>query len=135
MALAFLIGRILFGGYFLYNALNHFLNVGFMAQYAGSKGVPAPEVAVLGTGLLLLVGGAAILLGYAPLVGIGAIAVFLIGVTPMMHDFWNVGDPQMRMAEMVNFSKNMALLGGTLMLVAIPQPWAYAVAARRRVPA
>ena len=57
MTVLFLVGRILLGGYFLYNGINHFLNLGGMAQYAGMKGVPAPELAVLGTGQLLLVAG------------------------------------------------------------------------------
>jgi len=36
------------------------------------------------------------------------------------------------MSEMVNFTKNLALLGGTLMLVAIPEPWPAGVRAGRR---
>ena len=132
MTALFLLGRTLLGGYFLYSGVNHFLNTGFMAQYAAGKGVPLPELAVLGTGVLLLIGGISILLGMLPMVGIGAIAIFLIGVSPMMHDFWNITDPQQRMSEMVNFTKNLALLGGTLMLVAIPEPWPAGVRAGRR---
>jgi len=128
----FLAGRILLGGYFLYNGINHFLSVGFMAQYAASKGVPAPELAVMFSGLLLLVAGACILLGIFPKIGIAAAAIFFIGVTPMMHDFWAVPADQ-QMAEMVNFTKNFALLGATLMLVAVPEPWPMSVAGRRRV--
>jgi uncharacterized membrane protein YphA (DoxX/SURF4 family) len=128
----FLAGRVLLGGYFLYSGINHFLNVGFMAQYAAAKGVPAPELAVMGSGLLLLLAGASILLGFYPTIGVGAAALFLIGVTPMMHDFWAVPAEQ-QMAEMVNFTKNFALLGATLMLVAIPEPWPVSVGARRRV--
>lgn len=128
----FLAGRILLGAYFLYNGINHVLNVGGMAQYAGSKGVPAPELAVMLTGLLLLVAGASILLGMYPKVGIAAAAIFLVGVTPMMHDFWAVPAEQ-QMAEMVNFTKNFALLGATLMLVGVPEPWPMSVGARRRM--
>jgi putative oxidoreductase len=134
MTALFLVGRIILGGYFLYNGINHFLSMGFMAQYAGSKGVPAPEVAVLGSGLLLLIAGAGILLGMFPKIAIACAAIFLLGVSPMMHNFWAVPAEQ-QMAEMVNFTKNMALLGATLMLVAIPEPWAASVGARRRVPA
>jgi len=128
----FLIGRILLGGYFLYNGINHFLSLGSMAGYAASKGVPAPEIAVMGSGLLLLVAGASILLGMYPMVGIAAAALFLVGVTPMMHDFWAVPADQ-QMAEMVNFTKNLALLGATVMLVGVPQPWPMSVSSRRPV--
>jgi uncharacterized membrane protein YphA (DoxX/SURF4 family) len=120
---AFLVGRILFGGYFLYNGLNHLMNTAAMAQYAASRGVPAPELAVLGSGLLILLGGATILLGFLPRAGALLIAIFLVGVTPVMHDFWTVSDPAARLSEMVNFTKNLALLGSTLLFAAYPRPW------------
>jgi uncharacterized membrane protein YphA (DoxX/SURF4 family) len=119
----FLVGRLLLGGYFVFNAFNHFSNVAMMTGYAQSKGVPAAKAAVLFSGLLLLVGGLSILLGVYPMIGTLAIALFLLTVTFMMHAFWKVQDPMARMGEMVNFTKNLALLGGTLMLLAIPQPW------------
>jgi putative oxidoreductase len=40
MKAPFLIGRLLFGGYFLYNGINHLRNREQMAPYAESKGVP-----------------------------------------------------------------------------------------------
>jgi len=125
MEIAFLIGRIIVGVYFLFNATNHFMQLEMMSGYAGSKGVPAPKLAVAGSGLLLLVGGLSILLGYQPLIGVIAIALFLLPTTFMMHNFWVVEDPQMKMAEMVNFMKNMALLGSALMFLAIPTPWPF----------
>lgn len=42
------IGRLLFGGYFLFNGINHFVKRGMLVQYAGSKGAPNPELAVTG---------------------------------------------------------------------------------------
>jgi hypothetical protein len=36
---------------------------------------------------------------------------------------------------MGNFMKNLALLGGALMMLMIPTPWAYSVEARRRIAA
>jgi hypothetical protein len=44
-----------------------------------------------------------------------------------MHRFWDVEDPMQRMGERVNFNKNIALIGSTLMFLAIPQPWPYSV--------
>src|SRR6266542_1773787 len=52
-----LAGRAIFGGYFLYNGINHFLNRKILADYARSKGVPAPDVALAGSGVLILTGG------------------------------------------------------------------------------
>jgi len=123
MEIAFLIGRIIVGGYYLFNAVAHFAQLDMMAGYAGSKGVPAPKLAVIGTGVLLLVGGLSILLGFLPLVGVIALVLFFLPVTFMMHSFWTVEDPQMKMAEMTNFAKNMGLLGSALMFLAIESPW------------
>ena len=108
MAIAFLIGRIIVALYYISSGLNHFKDLNMMAGYAGSKGVPAPKIAVAGSGLLLVIAGLSLGLAYQPIVGITAAALFLIGVTPVMHDFWTVTDPQHRMAEMINFTKNLA---------------------------
>ncbi len=123
MKIPFLIGRLVFGGYFLYAGINHFKQRKPLAQYAGSKNVPMPEAAVTVSGALLTLGGASILLGVKPKVGAAAIVGFLAGVSPVMHDFWRVEDPNQRINDMINFGKNIALLGGALALMAIEEPW------------
>lgn len=122
--LIFLIGRILLGGYFIMGGVNHFMKMDMTKGYAQSKGVPMPGVAVGVGGLLLLAGGIGILLGVYVTCAVAAIVIFLVFVTPMMHKFWGVTDPMAQMAERVNFMKNIGLLGATLMLLAIPLPWA-----------
>jgi putative oxidoreductase len=128
---ALLAGRVMFGGFFLYNGLNHYLNRQMLVEYARSKGVPAPGVAVAASGLLLLTGGLSILTGAWPKVGAGLISTFLLGVSPQMHAFWKEPEPQ-RMQEMVNFTKNMALVGASLLAAAHPEPWPWHVGARSR---
>jgi putative oxidoreductase len=123
MKTPFLLGRLAFGGFFLYNGINHFRNYKQMAGYAGSKGVPKPEAAVLGSGALLTIGGASILLGAKPKIGSLAILAFLAGVSPKMHDFWNEQDPMQKQNSMIHFMKNMALLGGALALMGVEEPW------------
>ncbi|MBV8052496.1 MAG: DoxX family protein [Acidobacteriaceae bacterium] len=131
MKAPFLIGRLLFGGFFLYNGINHLRNRKQMAPYAGSKGVPAPELSVALTGIPLVIGGASLLLGAKPKIGALAILGFLAGVSPVMHDFWRKEDPNERMNEMVNFSKNMALAGGALALMGVEEPWEASVSGGR----
>jgi uncharacterized membrane protein YphA (DoxX/SURF4 family) len=123
MEIIFLIARIVLGLYYLYSASNHFFKVKMMAGYTTSKGVPAPEVFVIVTGILLLIGGASILTGYKPTIGIIALVIFFIPVTFLMHNFWTLSDQMMKMVEMVNFLKNIALLASAVMLLSIPQPW------------
>ncbi|GBC84556.1 Inner membrane protein YphA [bacterium HR11] len=112
-----LIGRVLYGGYFVYEGLNHFLNLNMFTGYAQSKGVPAPRLAVIVSGLMILLGGLSILLGFHFRWGALLIVLFLIPVTFKMHNFWaETGD--MRMIDMVNFTKNLALLGAALFIMA-----------------
>lgn len=122
----FLIGRVLFGGYFVMSGLTHYIKTDMLAGYAQSKGVSSPRVAVLGSGLLLLAGGLGVLLGAYVQWAVLALALFLVPISFKMHAFWAETEP-MRMSDQVNFMKNMALLGGALMLLMIPGPWPYSL--------
>ncbi len=112
------IGRVLFGVYFIFSGYNHFAQLGMMSGYAKSKGVPLAKASVAATGALLVLGGLSVLLNQFVVFGLVALAVFLIPVTFMMHSFWKLQDPMARMGDMVNFSKNLALLGAVLLLLA-----------------
>jgi len=114
-----LLGRIIYGGYFLFSGLNHFLQTQSMSGYAASKDVPMPTIAVLGSGAMLVLGSALVLLGYKVRIGAWLIVLFLIPVTFMMHNFWTIADPQMKMGEMVNFMKNLGLIGASLMIAGV----------------
>ena len=126
MKIAFLIGRIIVGVYFLLMAFNHFTRVTMIAGYAASKGVPLPTAAVLMTGALLAIGGLSLLLGYKPHLGAIALIVFFVPVTFTMHNFW-AETGQAQMIQMTNFTKNMGLLGSALMFLGIPEPWPFAI--------
>jgi putative oxidoreductase len=120
---AFLLGRAVFGGYFVYNGINHLQNRAAMTAYASSKGVQAADMAVPATGAMLLFGGASVIAGAKPRLGIASLLGFLAAITPKMHRFWDVADPQQRAAEQVQFLKNLALAGACLMMLEIPEPW------------
>lgn len=113
----YVIGRALFGGIFLYSGINHFLKKEPMTGYAASKGLPQPEAGVLGSGALLAAAGFGIMFGLNPKLAAGSIAGFLAVATPIFHDFWNETDPHMAQGQVVNFSKNAALLGAALVLM------------------
>jgi uncharacterized membrane protein YphA (DoxX/SURF4 family) len=123
MKAPFMIGRLLFGGFFLYNGINHLRQRKNLSQYASAKNVPAPDAAVTASGVALILGGASILLGVKPKIGAGMIIGFLASVSPVMHDFWKQQDQNQRMNDMINFSKNMALLGAALALMGVEEPW------------
>jgi len=125
--IAFLLGRVLFGAVLAFMGLNHFQNADGMTGYADAKGLPAPRLAVVFSGGMLLFGGLGVAVGAYPVLAAGAIALFLLVSTPTMHDFWAVPEEQQQ-AEMTNFLKNVALLGGALVFLALSgNAWPYAV--------
>ena len=114
-----LIGRILFSAIFLSSAVGHLTQSDAMAGYAKSKGVPAAKVAVLGSGVLILVGGLSVLLGVWHDLGALLLVVFLVPTALLMHGFWKETDPQTRQMEMIAFMKDISLAGAALALFAL----------------
>ena len=105
------------------SGINHFTNAGMMSGYAKSKNVPLAYLAVVGTGVMLVLGGLSVLLGLFPVVGLVLIVVFLLPTSVVIHNFWTGHDPQARAAEQVNFLKNIALTGAALALVYGAADW------------
>ena len=127
MEFLLLIGRIIFGGFFIMSGINHFTNAGMMSGYAKSKNVPASYLAVVGTGVMLVLGGLSVLLGLFPVLGLILLIVFLVPTSVLIHDSWTVQDPQARAAEQVNFLKNLALTGAALALMYGASDWPLAL--------
>src|SRR5688500_6262881 len=104
-----LVSRVVFGGFFVFSGVNHFTRLPSISGYVKDQGVPAPELAVLLSGVLLVLGGLSVLLGLLPRIGLTLLVVFLVPVTLIMHAFWNVSDPMRRQLEMGHFLRNFAL--------------------------
>lgn len=116
MAIAVLIARLFFSAIFIASGLGHLTQTGAMAQYAGSKGVPSPRVAVFVSGLMLLLGGLSVLLGLYVSVGALLLVVFLLAAAFLMHDFWTLEDPQARQNDQTHFMKDLALAGAAFLI-------------------
>jgi len=96
-----------------------------MSEWVKSKNIPAPKLMVVLTGVFLLIGGLSILFGAYIQIGVLSLTLFFLPVTFIIHDFWREQDPQMKMMQMVNFMKNLALWAAILALLFIPQPWPF----------
>jgi putative oxidoreductase len=86
-----LLGRLFFALIFLMAAPNNFTKQGI--AYAASQGAPIASIGVPLMGVFSIVGGISILLGYRAKIGAWLIIAFLLIVTPIMHKFWGVSDP------------------------------------------
>ena len=114
----FLIGRVIFGGYFMMMGFNHFKNGKMLIGYSASKKVPMPGLAVYFSGAMIFFGGLGVILNMYSVWSLALIIAFLLPVSFMIHSYWKISDPMNRMTEMTHFLKNMALVGATLMLIA-----------------
>lgn len=123
----FLAGRVLFGLLFVYNGYNHFANYEGRVQYAEYKDVPAAGPMVLVSGSMLVLGGLGVILGAYPVLSAGALALFLLVTTPVIHDFWAAPEEE-RQNEFNHFLKNVGLLGAALIVLSLgSEAWTYAV--------
>ncbi len=111
--------RAVLGSYLLFMATGHLLmKREMLTDYARYKGVPSPDLAVVFSGLVLSVTGLSVwgILIPGPIGAVAAL-LFFIPVTVMIHDFWSVEDGPTRMAEMTNFTKNVAILAALLIVL------------------
>ncbi|MBE3589209.1 MAG: DoxX family protein [Firmicutes bacterium] len=120
MQIAVDVARVVLALYLLFNGVNHFSNLKMMTEYTRYKKVPAPGLAVVVTGLMLLFGGVSILFGFLVPWGIGVTALFLVAAAVLMHNFWVEEDPMSKTNQMANFLKNFALAAALVMLLAVP---------------
>ncbi len=117
MRLVYGAGRAVFGGFFLYNGINHLRNAAALEGYAAAKKLPNPHLSVVGSGVLLTAAGTGLVLGVAQKAAALGVAGFLAVASTKMHDFWNVEDPGQRQAEQIQFAKNVAMVGAALALL------------------
>jgi uncharacterized membrane protein YphA (DoxX/SURF4 family) len=124
--IVFLAGRLLVGGMYLGAGIINLLHLEAKAGYTASKGLAHPELWVIVASLLLLLAGASLITGIRPKLGVGALVLFLVPVTVIMHNFWaQTGLAQV--AEMHAFMGNVGLLGSAVMFLAIPEPWPFSL--------
>jgi uncharacterized membrane protein YphA (DoxX/SURF4 family) len=114
-----LIGRILFGGFFLMSGINHFTKLEAMTGYAKYKKLPAAKLGVLISGLMLVIGGIYIVLGYYADLGALLLAILLVLAAVIFHNFWKETDATAKQTEMMAFMKDIALAGGALVIFAM----------------
>ena len=119
MEIAIFVGRVLVGFYFLMNAYNHIFKASHLTGYVASKGVRSPKTAIIGSGILLLIGGLSVISGLYIVWGVVALLLFLVPVTFKMHNYWKETDPMAKMNQQIAFMKNVALIGFALITLAI----------------
>jgi putative oxidoreductase len=119
MELLFLLGRILFAYLLIGSGIGHLTKTADMAAYAEMRKLPNAKLAVQVSGAALVLGGLSILLGIWGDAGSLGVAILLAITAVAMHAFWKETEPMAKMMEMVQFNKDLALVGGALAMYVI----------------
>jgi putative oxidoreductase len=114
MRYAVLAGRQLFSLIFIIASAEHFSPA--TVESAARHGVPWPDLLVPVSGVIALVGGLSVLLGFRTRFGAVLLVIFLVPVTVMMHNFWTATDPLTHHIERAMFLKNLTMIGGALVI-------------------
>jgi putative oxidoreductase len=109
------VGRVLFALIFVASVVGHFS--GAQIAEASAHGVPFATIVVPLAGLIALVGGVCVMLGYRARFGALLLLIFLVPVTLVMHKFWGLPDPQAAMMQKIHFMKNTSLIGACLLIM------------------
>jgi len=111
-----LLGRILLSLIFILSGIG---KIGDWSGTASSMTAHGMSAVPLFLALAILVeigGGLSVLLGFKARWGALALICFLIPATVIFHNFWTFTGAEQRM-QMISFLKNLAIVGGLLLLV------------------
>ena len=112
-----LAGRILLAALFVPAGLSKIGGFAGTAGYIASKGLPLPEVGAALAIAVEVLAGLALLFGFGTRFAALALAVFTLAATFIFHNFWAVPADQV-MVQQLMFMKNIAVIGGLLVLAA-----------------
>jgi uncharacterized membrane protein YphA (DoxX/SURF4 family) len=117
-----LVGRVLFGVYFVYSGIMHFAKFNQLAGFLPTKGFPAAlaPAAIAATGLMLILGGLSLIVNRYHRIGATLLILFLVPTAFIVHNFWTQTNPMMMQDQMAHFLKNLALACACLMFVGLP---------------
>lgn len=114
---AALVGRILIAAIFLLSGTSKFMDLPGTVAHMTEKGIPYTETLALIAGAAEVLGALAILTGFLTRVASAGLILYMIPTTLIFHAFWNFSGAE-RMPQMVNFMKNLAIIGGLTILMA-----------------
>jgi putative oxidoreductase len=111
-----LIGRLLIAALFLPAGLSKLTGFEGTVGYIASVGLPLPAVAAAAALVVEIVGSLALVAGFYTRIAALVLAVFTLVATYFFHAFWAAA-PEQAFVQQLMFFKNIAVVGGLLVLV------------------
>jgi putative oxidoreductase len=110
-----LLSRVLIGALFVVAGSRKAMAIAATAGYFAKLGFPAPEAMAYLAVLIEVGGGIALIIGWQTRWIAWLLAAFVVIATGMAHRFWEFADPAQYGAQLNNFLKNAAIIGGLLL--------------------
>ncbi|GAB3394365.1 DoxX family protein [Azotobacter armeniacus] len=125
-----LLARILLMGLFLLSGWGKLTNFSGTVAYMASLGAPLPWLAALIAVVMEVFVALALVVGFLARPLALLFALFVLGTALLGHRYWTLEGAD-RAMNMVQFYKNLCIIGG-LLLLAVTGPGKYAVAYKGR---
>jgi putative oxidoreductase len=110
--------RLLLSGMFIVGGFGAFSQPGGRVRLVEAVGIPKPRESTILNGAIMIVGGIALATGVAPKLAAGILMATLVPTTFVGHRYWQEEDPGTRANQRIHFLKNLAMMGGLLMVLA-----------------
>ncbi len=114
-----LLGRILIAGIFVISGYMKLTNPDAVAGYMTQAGIANADRLVYVAGAAEVAGGLALAFGFLTRAAALGLIALLCLINYFMHNFWTLTDAQARMAQQTQFFKNLGIMGGLFMIVAM----------------
>jgi len=111
-----LVGRLLIVALFLPAGVSKLTGFEGTVGYIASVGLPLPVVAAAAAVFVEIVGSLALVAGFHTRIAALVLAVFTLVATVVFHAFWAAA-PEQAFVQQLMFFKNIAVIGGLLVLV------------------
>ena len=112
-----LVGRILLAAIFIKSGFGKIAGFEGTVGYIASKGLPLPQIGAIVAILVELGGGILLAIGFKARWAGLVLAIFTLAAGILFHDYW-AAEAAQKMAQQINFWKNVAIAGGMLMVFA-----------------
>lgn len=112
-----LLGRLLISPIFLFSGITKIAMYSHIVGFSAAKGIPMPGVAIALAAAVEISGGLAVLLGFQARAAAWLLFLYLIPATLIFHNFWASSGAE-HQEQMLNFMKNVTIMGGLLILAA-----------------
>ncbi|HEV2617634.1 MAG TPA: DoxX family protein [Candidatus Acidoferrales bacterium] len=112
-----LVGRVLISAIFLFSGITKLTHFSGMVPFMASKHMPMPSVMLAGALIVEILGALCLITGFQTRIAALITFLYLIPTTLMFHNFWAM-QGAMHMDNQAHFLKNLAIMGGLLILAA-----------------